>query len=86
MAFHPLGTARADARPTHGVADGELAVHGVRGLRIADGSVVPSALGVIPQLTIMALATRLAFQMLGHPVPREPQAQAAEIATTATST
>ena len=90
MAFHPLGTARADARPTHGVADGELAVHGVRGLRIADGSVVPSALGVNPQLTIMALATRLAFHMLGRPVPREQQAQAqapdAEIATTVTPT
>lgn len=88
MAFHPLGTARADARPTHGVADGELAVHGVRGLRIADGSVVPSALGVNPQLTIMALATRLAFQMLGRPVPSEPPAQApdGETATVATPT
>jgi len=76
MAFHPLGTARADARPTHGVTDGELAVHGLHGLRIADGSVVPSALGVNPQLTIMALATRLAFHMLGRPVPREKAAQA----------
>ncbi len=75
MAFHPLGTARADARPTHGVADGELAVHGLRGLHIADGSVVPSALGVNPQLTIMALATRLAFHMLGRPVPHEKTAQ-----------
>jgi choline dehydrogenase-like flavoprotein len=86
MAFHPLGTARADARPTHGVTDGELAVHGLRGLRIADGSVVPSALGVNPQLTIMALATRLAFHMLGRPVPPEPAARALddEIATTAT--
>jgi choline dehydrogenase-like flavoprotein len=76
MAFHPLGTARADARPTHGVTDGELAVHGLRGLHIADGSVVPSALGVNPQLTIMALATRLAFYMLGRPVPREKTAHA----------
>jgi len=88
MAFHPLGTARADARPAHGVTDGQLAVHGLRGLRIADGSVAPSALGVNPQLTIMALATRLAFHMLGQPVPHEPPAQApdAEIATTATPT
>jgi choline dehydrogenase-like flavoprotein len=87
MAFHPLGTARADARPTHGVTDGELAAHGLRGLRIADGSVVPSALGVNPQLTIMALATRLAFHMLGRPVPRENTAQApgADFATAPTS-
>jgi choline dehydrogenase-like flavoprotein len=69
MAFHPLGTARADARATHGVTDGELALHGVRGVYVADGSVVPSALGVNPQLTIMALATRLAFRLLGRAVP-----------------
>jgi choline dehydrogenase-like flavoprotein len=66
MAFHPLGTARADARPTHGVVDGDLELHGVSGLYVADGSVVPSALGVNPQLTIMALATRLAFRLLGE--------------------
>jgi choline dehydrogenase-like flavoprotein len=66
MAFHPLGTARADARPTHGVIDGELAVHGVRGVYVADGSAVPSSLGVNPQMTIMALATRLAFGLLGR--------------------
>jgi hypothetical protein len=69
MAFHPLGTARADARASHGVVDGELALHGVRGVYVADGSVVPSALGVNPQLTIMALATRLAFRLLGRELP-----------------
>lgn len=70
MAFHPLGTARADARPAHGVVDGDLQLHGARGVHVADGSVVPSALGVNPQLTIMALATRLAFGLLGRDVPR----------------
>jgi len=69
MAFHPLGTARADGRPGRGVTDGELAVRGVRGLYLADGSVVPSALGVNPQLTIMALATRLAFNLLERTLP-----------------
>ncbi|MGH2911727.1 MAG: GMC family oxidoreductase N-terminal domain-containing protein [Solirubrobacteraceae bacterium] len=69
MAFHPLGTARADARATHGVVDGDLAVHGTRGLYVADGSVVPSSLGVNPQMTIMALATRLAFKLLGQEMP-----------------
>ena len=70
MAFHPLGTARADARASHGAVDGALAVHGVRGVYVADGSVVPSALGVNPQLTIMALATRLAFRLLDRDAPR----------------
>ncbi len=69
MAFHPLGTARAHARAGHGVVDGELAHHGLSGVYVADGSVVPSALGVNPQLTIMALATRLAFHLLGTSVP-----------------
>ncbi|MHB8243376.1 MAG: GMC family oxidoreductase [Solirubrobacteraceae bacterium] len=72
MAFHPLGTARADARPSEGVTDGNLAHHGVDGVYVADGSVVPGALGVNPQLTIMALATRLAFRLLDRPVPDEP--------------
>jgi choline dehydrogenase-like flavoprotein len=69
MAFHPLGTARADARAEQGVVDGDLQLHGVRGVHVADGSVVPSSLGVNPQLTIMALATRLAFGLLGAAVP-----------------
>ena len=69
LAFHPLGTARADADPRNGVVDGDLALHGVEGVHVADGSVVPSALGVNPQLTIMALATRLAFGLLDRDVP-----------------
>ena len=71
MGFHPLGTARADARPAHGVVAGDLQLHGARGVYVADGSVVPSSLGVNPQLTIMALATRLAFHLLGRPAPRQ---------------
>jgi len=70
MAFHPLGTARADARAEHGVVDGDLQLHGAQGVYVADGSVVPSSLGVNPQLTIMALATRLAYGLLGRAVPR----------------
>jgi choline dehydrogenase-like flavoprotein len=69
IAFHPLGTARAHSSPHHGVVDQHLALHGVRGVYLADGSVMPSSLGVNPQLTIMALATRLAFHLLESSVP-----------------
>jgi choline dehydrogenase-like flavoprotein len=72
MAFHPLGTARADADPASGVLDPDLRVHGVEGVYVADGSVMPSSLGVNPQITIMALATRLAYHLLGRVVPDTP--------------
>jgi len=74
MAFHPLGTARADASAACGVVDGDLRLHGVDGVYVADASVVPGSLGVNPQITIMALATRLAFHLLGEPAPQhEPE-------------
>jgi choline dehydrogenase-like flavoprotein len=69
MAFHPLGTARADARPASGVVDCDLKLYGIDGLYVGDASVLPSSLGVNPQITIMALATRLAYQLLGKPAP-----------------
>jgi choline dehydrogenase-like flavoprotein len=69
MAFHPLGTARAHADPARGVVDGDLRVHGTENVYVADGSAVPSALGVNPQITIMALATRLAFHLRSEPCP-----------------
>jgi len=60
MAFHPLGTARASADPARGVLDADLQVRGTSGLYVADGAAVPTSLGVNPQITIMALAARLA--------------------------
>lgn len=65
MAFHPLGTCRMSVSPADGVCGPDHAVHGTPGLYVCDGSVVPSSLGVNPQMTIMALATRLAGELLG---------------------
>jgi len=59
-AFHPLGTCRMGADPTRSCVDPEGQAHDVRGLVIADGSAIPSSLGVNPQMTIMALALRAA--------------------------
>ncbi len=64
MAFHPLGTARMAKDPAKGVLDADGAPHGTTNLYVCDGSAVPTALGVNPQLTIMALATRLADRLL----------------------
>jgi choline dehydrogenase-like flavoprotein len=71
FAFHPLGTARADADPDRGVVDADLRLHGVEGLYVSDASAIPSSLGVNPQITIMALATRLAYELLGKPAPED---------------
>lgn len=74
IAFHPLGTCRAGADPAASVLDGNLGLRGAEGLYVADGSAVPSSLGVNPQLTIMALATRLAYRLLGaEPPTGEPE-------------
>ena len=39
--FHPGGTCRMGTGPM-AVVDGQLRVHGVEGLRIADGSIMPT--------------------------------------------
>ena len=59
-AFHPLGTARMDADPGFGVVDPSGAVHGRRGLYVADGSLFPSSIGVNPMMTVIAMAARVA--------------------------
>jgi choline dehydrogenase-like flavoprotein len=58
--YHPLGTCRMGPDPKTSVIDSDHAAHDVPGLFIVDGSAVRGPLGVNPQLTIMALATRAA--------------------------
>lgn len=55
---HPLGGARMADDPTRGVVDADGFVHGVEGLSVLDGAIVPSALAVNPSLTIAALVER----------------------------
>lgn len=58
--FHPMGTARIGADPSTTVADPDGAVRGVGGLYIADASAFPTAVGVNPMVTIIALAGHIA--------------------------
>jgi choline dehydrogenase-like flavoprotein len=67
-AFHHLGTARMADCPSRGVVDAQLQVFGMRNLFVCDGSVFPTAGGVNPSLTIVALALRLGEHLLRwHP-------------------
>ena len=59
-AHHPLGTCRMGLDPRSSVVGPDHQCHDVPHLFIADGSSVPSSLGVNPQITIMAMATRAA--------------------------
>lgn len=60
MGFHPLGTARMGTSPQTAVVDFEHRVFGYENLYVADGSCVPTSLGVNPQVTIMAMGLRAA--------------------------
>ena len=64
-AYHPLGTARMGRDPARSVVGPDHQAHDVPGLYVIDGAAVPSSLGVNPQLTIMALATRAADLLAG---------------------
>lgn len=59
-AYHPLGTARMGRDPASSVIDADHRMHDVEGLYVVDGAAVPTSLGVNPQVTIMAMATRAA--------------------------
>ncbi len=60
MAFHPQGTARMGRDGKTAVTDSAGRVHGTPGLWVGDASLFPTSCKVNPQITIMALATRLA--------------------------
>jgi choline dehydrogenase-like flavoprotein len=53
---HQMGTCRMSASPSNGVVDEKGAVHGVRGLYVADASVFPLSSGINPMITTMGLA------------------------------
>jgi choline dehydrogenase-like flavoprotein len=61
---HVNGTCRLGTDPRISGVDPTGQRHGVRGLYVADGSLLPTGLGVNPQATIMALATVISERMV----------------------
>ena len=65
---HPLGTARMGKDPVNAVVDADGRAFDMEELYVVDGSVLPTSLGVNPQLSIMSIATRLAWRMRDRPL------------------
>jgi choline dehydrogenase-like flavoprotein len=61
---HQMSSCRIGLNPRTSVADPDGQVHGVRGLYVTDASAMPSASGVNPMLSLMALAHRTASRMV----------------------
>ncbi len=66
---HPLGSAQMASSPDRGATDGNGKVWDTEQLYVADGSILPTSLGVNPQLAIMAIATRVATRMRDDALP-----------------
>jgi hypothetical protein len=56
VSFHQMGTCRMGSRPETSVATANGEVHQVKNLFVADASLFPTASGVNPMLTAVALA------------------------------
>jgi choline dehydrogenase-like flavoprotein len=61
---HAMGTAHMGADPRRSVVDSYGEAHDVKGLFVNDASLFPTGLGVNPQITVMALATRNSQRLL----------------------
>jgi len=60
---HPLGSCQMGVARGLSVCDPNGKVWGTENVHLACGSIMPTSLGVNPQLAIMAMATRIAFKL-----------------------
>jgi choline dehydrogenase-like flavoprotein len=65
-AFHPTGTVRAGDDPVACPADAHGRLRGVRGVWVADASILPTCPEVNPQVSIMAAALSVAHQVVNN--------------------
>ncbi|WP_290525314.1 GMC family oxidoreductase [Alcanivorax sp.] len=63
VSYHPQGTCRMGADPDASVVKANGETHDVPGLYVADASLLPTSIIVNPQITVYALATRIARHM-----------------------
>ena len=63
---HPMGSARAGPDPRRAAARPTGELHGVDGLWVGDGSLLPTAPGANPMMSILALADRTAGRLLAR--------------------
>ena len=63
VSYHPQGTCRMGADPEQSVVKANGETHDVKGLYVADASLLPTSIIVNPQITVYALATRIARHM-----------------------
>jgi len=59
--FHPIATAAKKPKEKGGVVDEELRVHGIKNLRVVDGSIMPLLPGANTQQTVYMLAEKVGF-------------------------
>ena len=63
-AFHPVGTCRIGSDAAQSVVDSRLCVHGLKGLRVADASVMPSIASTNTNAISMVIGERAASFIL----------------------
>jgi choline dehydrogenase-like flavoprotein len=66
LIYHPVGTARMSDTHELAVVDSQLRVHGLRGLRVIDASVMPTIIGGNTNAPTMMIAERGADLIRGR--------------------
>jgi len=69
VAFHPLGSAKMSTDPSRGVVKPSGETWAADNLFVADGSVLPTSVGVNSQLPVMAVARQIARGIARAPRP-----------------
>jgi choline dehydrogenase len=66
LIYHPAGTCRMSDTAEHAVVDSDLRVHGLKGLRVADASIMPVITGGNTNAPTMMIAERAADLIRGR--------------------